>query len=131
MTENGAFKLRSDIHTPTAPSCRGSNQRLTIEKSREATTHKSPQSPPFKIDGKIKTKRHYDIESKTKLSDIKTITIRGFTTTGRPAELNRFTISSRERNPRHPPLHLVRRHLVCRQQLHPLPHLARQRCQHR
>jgi len=43
MTENGAFTLRSDIHTPTAPSCRGSNQRLTIEKSREATTHKSPQ----------------------------------------------------------------------------------------
>jgi len=43
MTENGAFKLRSDIHTPTATSCRGSIQRFTIEKSREATTHKSPQ----------------------------------------------------------------------------------------
>jgi len=77
MTENGAFKLRSDIHTSTAPSCRGSNRRFTIEKSREATTHKSPQSSPFKIDGKRKTKRYYDIKSKTKLSDIKTITIRG------------------------------------------------------
>jgi len=76
MTENGTFKLRSDIHTPTGPSCRGSNQRFTIEKSREATTHKSPQSPPFKIDGERKTSRHYDIKSKTKLSDIKTITIR-------------------------------------------------------
>ena len=43
ITENGAFKLRSDIHTPTAPSCCGNNQRFTIEKSREATTHKSPQ----------------------------------------------------------------------------------------
>ena len=52
MTENDEFKLSSDtVHTPTAPSCRGSNQRFTIEKSREATTHKSPQSPPFKIDG--------------------------------------------------------------------------------
>jgi len=39
-----AFKFRSDIHTPTAPSCRGSNQRFTIEKSREATTHKFPQN---------------------------------------------------------------------------------------
>jgi len=47
MTENGAFKLRSDIHTPTAPSCRGSKQRFTIEKSREATTHKFPISVHF------------------------------------------------------------------------------------
>ena len=92
MTENGAFKLRSHTHSPTAPSCRGSNQRFTIEKAREATTNKSPQSPPFIIDGKRKTKRQYDIKTKTELSDIKTITIRGFTTAGWPAEHNRFTI---------------------------------------
>jgi len=45
ITENGAFDARFDIHTLTAPSCRGSIQRCNH--GGEAATHKSSQSPPI------------------------------------------------------------------------------------
>jgi len=59
------------------------------ERQQYTNLHNLPHS---KLTVKEK-QRHYDIKNKTKLSGIKTITIRGFTTTGKPAEQNRFTIS--------------------------------------
>jgi len=47
MTENGAFKLRSDIHTPTAPSCVAaiSVSRLrNHERQQHTNLHNLPHS---------------------------------------------------------------------------------------